>query len=153
MFMSMGFADLIKIAECDYMACKAMEQHFPDEFAVRTALYHLQQSVEKLLKATIMYNGEYPAFTHDIEKLVEHCKRLGVTFSDELEDVSDSLTLWESKSRYDPYISFSKKKYDKAKDFYEEIHDKLMQNMNPEINNEETEDHTSDATDQGMKMQ
>jgi HEPN domain-containing protein len=150
--MSIGFADLVKIAECDYKACEAMEQHFPDEFAVRTALYHLQQAVEKLLKAMIMYGGEYPAFTHDIEKLSEHCKKLGVTFSDNLDDISDSLTLWESKSRYDPYITFSKRKYEKAKDFYNEIHEKLMQEITPIVENAETEDVDFGENNNGMKM-
>ncbi len=148
--MSMGFADLIKIAECDYMACKAMEEHFPDEFAVRTALYHLQQAVEKLLKAVIIYNGEYPAFTHDIGKLADHCKALGESFSDNLDDISDSLTLWESKSRYDPYISFSKRKYDKAKNIYDEIHEKLVQEINPVYENEESE--VPEYEEQGITM-
>lgn len=150
--MSMGFDDLVKIAECDYMACKAMEEHFPDEFAVRTALYHLQQAVEKLLKAVIIYNGEHPAFTHDIGKLADHCKALGENFSDNLDDISDSLTLWESKSRYDPYISFSKKKYDKAKNIYDEIHTKLMQEIAPIYENEEAEEYDLDESDQGMTM-
>lgn len=150
--MSMGFDDLVKIAECDYMACKAIEEHFPDEFAVRTALYHLQQAVEKLLKAVIIYNGEHPAFTHDIGKLADHCKALGENFSDNLDDISDSLTLWESKSRYDPYISFSKKKYDKAKNIYDEIHTKLMQEIAPIYENEEAEEYDLDESDQGMSM-
>lgn len=119
--MSNGFEDLLNIAECDYLTCKVMEEHFPDEFAVRTALYHLQQAIEKILKAIIIFNGEYPAYTHDIDKLTEHCKKLGEKFSDNLDDISDSLTLWETKSRYDPYISFSQAKYDKAKKAYEEI--------------------------------
>ncbi len=150
--MSMGFDDLVKIAECDYMACKAMEEHFPDEFAVRTALYHLQQAVEKLLKAVIIYNGEHPAFTHDIGKLADHCKALGENYSDNLDDISDSLTLWESKSRYDPYISFSKKKYDKAKNIYDEIHTKLMQEIAPVYENEEAQEYDLDESDQGMTM-
>lgn len=127
--MSKGFEDLVKIAECDYLACKTMEEHFPDEFAVRTALYHLQQAVEKILKATIILNGEYPMFTHDIDKLAEHCKRLGEKFSDNLDDISDSLTLWKSKSRYDPYITFSQAKYDKAKKAYEEISEKIKERI------------------------
>lgn len=139
--MSIGFDGLIKIAECDYMACQAMEEHFPDEFAVRTALYHLQQAIEKLLKAVIIYNGEHPVFTHDIGKLADRCKALGEDFSDDLDDISDSLTLWESKSRYDPYISFSKKKYDKAKKIYDEIHERLMREISLIYENEETAEY------------
>lgn len=142
--MTAGFADMIKLSEHDYQACKAMESYFPDEFAVRTALYHLQQAVEKSLKAIILYNGESPAFTHDIDKLAEHCKKLGETFSDNLEHIADSLTLWESKSRYDPYITFSQKKYDTAKLLYEEIHEKLVLDMNQ--NYEETEEETEELS-------
>lgn len=137
--MSEGFNDLLKLSECDYLACKAMEEHFPDEFAVRAALYHLQRAVEKVLKAVIIINGEYPAFTHDIDKLAEHCKKLGETFSDNLDDISDSLTLWESKSRYDPYISFSKPKYDKAKSVYEEIADKLKEKLKKQDQDQDQE--------------
>lgn len=123
--MSIGYMDLLKIAECDYKACRAMEGFFPDEFAVRTALYHLQQAVEKTLKAVILYNGEYPSFTHDIGKLIAHCEKLGETFSDSAELVADSLTLWENQTRYDPFVNFSEKKYKIAKSFYEEAHDKI----------------------------
>lgn len=148
--MTAGFADMIKLSEHDYQACKAMEAHFPDEFAVRTALYHLQQAVEKSLKAFILYNGEFPAFTHDIDKLAEHCKKLGETFSDNLELIADSLTLWELKSRYDPYITFSQKKYDTAKLLYEEIHAKLVLAMNQ--NFKETEEETEEQSF-GMTME
>lgn len=34
----------------------------------------------------------------DMIKLSEHCKKLGETFSDNLEHIADSLTLWESKA-------------------------------------------------------
>lgn len=123
--MSTGFEDLIKIAECDYQTCLTIEKCFPDEFAVRTATYHLQQAVEKILKAIILFYGEVPAFTHDITRLSEHCKKLGVGITQELEDISDTLTLWEAKSRYDPYINFSEKKYQKAKLSYNQLSEHL----------------------------
>ena len=104
------------------------------------------------MKAVIIYNGEHPAFTHDIGKLADHCKALGENYSDNLDDISDSLTLWESKSRYDPYISFSKKKYDKAKNIYDEIHTKLMQEIAPVYENEEAQEYDLDESDQGMTM-
>lgn len=139
--MSMGFADLIKLSEYDFLSCKAMEEHFPDEFAVRAALYHLQQAVERLLKATILFNGEHPEFTHDIDKLAEHCKTFGNNYSEDLDLIADSLTMWESKSRYDPYISFSAKKYEMAKKVYGEIRTSLMQQIeNAEEEPEDTEE-------------
>ena len=127
--MSTGVSDLIKLADFDFKTCEAIEAHFPDEFAVRTAAYHLQQAVEKILKAVILYNGENPAFTHDIGQLANHCSRLGVSLGDELENVADTLTLWESKSRYDPYITFTQKKYDMAKQVYVNISQGLKQEI------------------------
>ncbi len=123
--MSIGFTDLLRIAECDFQTCEAMEKFFPDEFAVRTALYHLQQAVEKALKALVLYNGEFPPFTHDIGKLIVQCEKLGESFSDSAELVADSLTLWENQTRYDPFVNFSEKKYKIAKAFYKEAHSKI----------------------------
>ncbi len=128
--MSAGFEDMVRLSEYDYLTCKAMEPHFPDEFAVRTAAYHLQQAIEKQLKAMILFNGENPPFTHDIERLVGICSRLGMTFSDTLDEISDTLTLWESKSRYDPFITVSPKKYEKAKSVYHELKETLTMQMN-----------------------
>ncbi len=67
-----------------------------------------------------------------------------IKLSDNLEHIADSLTLWESKSRYDPYITFSQKKYDTAKLLYEEIHEKLVLAMNQ--NYEETEEETEELS-------
>ena len=127
--MSMGFSDLINIAEFDFKTCEVIEIHFPDEFAVRAAAYHIQQAVEKILMAVILYRGEKPAFTHDIGRLADHCSKLGVSLGDELENVADTLTLWESKSRYDPYITFTQKKYDMAKRAYINISQSLKQEI------------------------
>lgn len=98
--MSMGFNDLLKLAEWDFKTAVDMEKSFPDEYAVRASAYHLQQAVEKILKAAILYNGENPPFTHDIGRLAEHCSKLGISFDDELENIADTLTLWESKCRF-----------------------------------------------------
>lgn len=135
--MSTGVSDLIRLGEYDYMACKAMEQYFPDEFAIRTATYHLQQAIEKMLKAIILFRGGYPPFTHDIERLAENCRKLGETFSDNMDMIADTLTLWESKSRYDPFISFSAAKYEKAKSLYDEIYNKIITQIQPVIGKNE----------------
>ena len=139
--MSMGFVDLLKLAEGDFKTSVDMERSFPDEYAVRSSAYHLQQAVEKVLKAVILYNGETPPFTHDIGRLADQCSKLGISFDNELENIADTLTLWESKCRYDPYITFTLKKYNAAKQAYIAISQKLRQEI--------TQNNDADL---GMKM-
>lgn len=91
-------------------------------------------------KAIILFDGEYPAFTHDIDKLVDHAVRLGESFEMDTDEISDTLTLWESKSRCDPYITFKTSKYQKNKEFYEELEENLSQKIENITENEEDED-------------
>lgn len=117
---------LLHLSECDYKVCADLEKQFPQDHAVRAAAFHLQQAVEKMLKSLIYHNGGVPADTNDIGYLAKQCEPFGIVFD---EFIADTLTLWEMQSRYEPHISFTQEKYDKAKQAYIDIFQKLEQDM------------------------
>ncbi len=144
--MGTGAKDMLNLADFDYQMCLMAEKEFPDEFAVRGALYHLQQAAEKKLKALILLGGENPPHTHDISRLIRHCQQLGFDIYDFAEDVADSMTLWESKARYDPYIDFSERKYNKAKEVFERLSSMADEQLNAieAVHNDSSKDTQED---------
>ena len=129
--------DYLILAERDYKTCLLAEKEFPDEYAITAAAYHMQQAIEKVLKGLILIYGETPEFTHNIAKLRVHLGKLGAELPTELEDISDTLTFWESSLRYDPFIDFSEKKYAAAKKIFNELSEQLKNELSliktPEI--------------------
>lgn len=117
---------MLHLAECDFKVCADLEKQFPQDHAVRAAAFHLQQAVEKMLKSAICYNGGVPDDTNDIGYLTKQCEPFGIVFD---EFIADTLTLWEMQNRYEPHISFTQEKYDKAKQAYIDIFQKLEQDM------------------------
>lgn len=73
-----------------------------DEAFLNGVAYHLQQSVEKLLKAFLECKGVTVPNTHDIYKLVRMSRDNGsnMILTEWLEDRADTLTRWEMDTRY-----------------------------------------------------
>lgn len=73
-----------------------------DEAFLNGTAYHLQQSVEKLLKAFLECKGVTVPNTHDIYKLVRMSGDNGsnVMLTSWIEDRADTLTRWEMDTRY-----------------------------------------------------
>ncbi len=133
------------LASRDHQVCLKVEEDFPDEYAVSAATYHIQQAVEKQLKALLLLHGETPEFTHSILKLADRCQKCGIALPEALDDISEALTLWETASRYDPFVAFSQKKYEKAKTVYMEL-DQTLSRMLSEIHAEPSEDESEEET-------
>lgn len=83
-----------------------------DEAFLNGIAYHLQQSVEKLLKAFLECKGVTVPNTHDIYKLVRMSKDNGsnVILTEWLEDRADTLTRWEMDTRYNMDYSVESEK-------------------------------------------
>lgn len=126
----MNAENFLHLAECDFKVCTDLEKQFPQDHAVRAAAFHLHQAAEKLLKSVISYNGGVSADTSDIGYLAKQCEPFGISFD---EFIADTLTLWEMQSRYETYISFTQEKYDRAKQLYIDIFQKLKQDISQNI--------------------
>ncbi len=145
-----GVHDFQILARRDFMVCRKMEEEFPDEYAVTAAAYHIQQAVEKALKGLILLYGETPAFTHSILKLTDQCQKLKMELPEELDDIAEVLTLWECTGRYDPFVSFSEKKYEKAKAVYAVLEGKLSRALGEIQESSETPEEEEPGTNHKM---
>lgn len=95
---------LFRRAYLDYKAAENLLK-IPenDEAYMNAVAYHLQQAVEKVLKAFLECAGVTVPNTHDIDKLVRMSKNNGsrVVLTDWIEEKTDMLTRWETDTRYD----------------------------------------------------
>ena len=130
--------DFVILAERDYTLCCKVEEDFPDEYAVTAACFHIQQAIEKQLKALIISCSVTPEYTHNISKLAKRCEDLGIELPEKLDDISDTLTMWESSVRNDPFIVFSERKYSKAKTVYSDLKTQINNRLEG-CNNDESE--------------
>ena len=104
---------LFRAAYSDYkLAVSIFKLPENDELFLNSIAYHLQQSVEKLLKAFLECKGVTVPNTHDIYKLVKMSKDNGsnVILTQWLDDKADTITRWETDTRYnmDYYVESDK---------------------------------------------
>lgn len=62
--------------------------------------YHMQQCVEKCLKAYLVAHEKPFRRTHDIAELIEQCKEIDPQFNTLYEKQADSLTIYGIEIRY-----------------------------------------------------
>lgn len=134
---------LFRRAYLDYKAAENLLK-IPenDEAYMNTVAYHLQQAVEKTLKAFLECVGVTVPNTHDIDKLVRMSENNGsrVVITEWIEDKTDMLTRWETDTRYDIDYCVEKKKVQtgliKVKEFMDL--NGLKEELRDELKNEET---------------
>lgn len=104
---------LFRRAYLDYRAAEnLLKMPENDEAYMNMVAYHLQQAVEKTLKAFLECAGVTVPNTHDIDRLVRMSGNNGsrVIVTEWVEDKADMLTRWETDTRYDMDYCVEKEK-------------------------------------------
>jgi HEPN domain-containing protein len=94
---------LFKKAETDLHGAEVLYKSDNEFLDVEIVFFHLQQSIEKFLKAILSYRGIHYTKTHDLEQLF---KLLGTEFVLDSSDVDfiEELNMYAVQGRYD-YVS------------------------------------------------
>ena len=105
---------LLKKAETDLQGAEVLYKSDNEFLDVEIVFFHLQQSIEKFLKAVLSYRGIHYTKTHDLEQLL---KSLGTEFVLDTSDVEfiEELNMYAVQGRYD-YVSEA---LDNIDDFFE----------------------------------
>lgn len=122
----------IKKAEKDLLTAER-ELSFEDPIT-DTICFHCQQTVEKYLKAFLVYHQIYFTKTHRIINLLELCTTIDSSFKDNLED-ADNLTDYAVEIRYpdvwlEPGIEDAKEAFEIAKKVKEFVLNKIKPTHN-----------------------
>ena len=119
---------LLKKAETDLQGAEVLYKSDNEFLDVEIVFFHLQQSIEKFLKAVLSYKGIHYTKTHDLEQLL---KLLGTEFVLDTSDVEfiEELNMYAVQGRYD-YVSEA---LDNIDDFFE-IAKKVKKRTNEIIN-------------------
>lgn len=89
---------------------------YNDEMILNNAAYHLQQTVEKVLKGALECMGVTVPNTHKISKLVKMISDNGANLiiTDWIDEHSEMLGEWEAQTRYDMDFLVEKRKLNTA---------------------------------------
>ena len=87
----------LKKARVDLKAASSMLKEDLDDYLI--AYYHLQQAIEKSLKAILVFKGQPVAKTHDLTVLCDLVEPFVISFPDCKEQVVN-LTWFEANGRY-----------------------------------------------------
>ena len=119
--------NLLTQAERDFKLIETIYCNLPEPWAIQAIMYHLQQAIEKLLKVLILLGGSKYPREHNIRGLMCLCD--SADLPSELDDLADTLTLWEAGVRYDSCVLTSEKKLNQCIELYRQLHDTVVSKM------------------------
>ena len=105
------------IAERDNKLCRIVEEYLPEEFAQASALFHMQQAIEKMLKALWIINGKKPNPHNSMIFMLADSSVIKDALPEELPEMDDTIGLWE-EAGYELDVPFDQDEYESAKRIY-----------------------------------
>lgn len=125
--------ELLSRADEFKQCTEILEKHINEVYATRGCAYYIAMAISMELKAFIRLNGlDYPQL-NNIQKLLntirENTIPIEADLSDLMEDMSDTLSLWTNSE--EDFISFTSRKFNRAKVIYQWLKDKNDQLMCP----------------------
>ncbi len=109
--------EYFNIAERDRRLCKVVEEYLPEEFAQASALFHMQQAIEKMLKALWIINGKKPNPHNSMIFMLADSSVIKDALPEELSEMDDTIGLWE-EAGYELDVPFDRDEYESAKRIY-----------------------------------
>ena len=105
------------IAERDRRLCKVVEEYLPEEFAQASALFHMQQAIEKMLNALWIINGKKPKPHNSLIHMLADSNVIRDALPEDLSEMDDTIGLWE-ETGYELDVPFDQDEYESAKRIY-----------------------------------
>lgn len=103
-----------------------LERHIDEVYATRGCAYYISMGISMQLKAFIHLNGaEYPQLNNIqilLNTIRENTIPIEADLFDLMEDMSDTLSLWTNSE--EDFISFTSRKFNRAKVIYQWLDDK-----------------------------
>lgn len=110
------------------LAKMALNKVVMDDTYLDLACFNTQQAMEFLIKAILEENGKTYDKTHNIRYLLELLKGTGFAFDkmEDLENISDTITQWEEKSRYGKGVKTMVQTVQRVHNLYENLNEAYL---------------------------
>lgn len=114
--------ELIIQAERNFKVVSRLWSEIDEYWGMQAVMYHLQQAIEQTLKALVMLGGNELPKTHQVRELIRLCPEY-IVLPTELEDLADTLTLWNEEAIYNPNALSNINTVTKCRQIYIDLHD------------------------------
>lgn len=111
----------------DYQVCLLLLKNTDIDIRLDNAAYHIQQAFEKIIKHYISFKSGKHSFEHNIRYNLNQAYKLGLPLQSNLEDLADTLSKWESNTRYEGNFIASKEDIELAVIEYNKLYSLILE--------------------------